>query len=447
MKNNNLKLLQKNWREKRILILGFGREGTDTFLFLRKLFPEKILGIADILELKEFDKKTQKLIKSDKKNKLHLGKNYLKTIKNYDVIIKSPGIPPKTIAVFLRKKSPVITSQTEIFLRDCPGKIIGITGTKGKSTTASLIYKILKEGDIKSHLIGNIGNPVLSFLLSAGKKDVFVYELSSFQLINLKKSPQIAVFLNIYHEHLDYYRNFNEYIKAKSNITCHQTNRDYLIFNSKDEIIKKLAKKSKAKTIDFNSIKIGNILKIKEIPLKGIFNIKNIKAAVAVGKLFKVSNKNIAVAVKKFKILPHRLEFVGKFKGISFYNDSLSTIPEATMAAFNALGSGIDTLIAGGFDRGQNFKGLIKKILKNKIKTLILFPDTGKRIWNAIPKKRQKELSVFFEKDMKNAVKLAFQNTEKEKICLLSPASPSFGIFKDYRERGNLFKKYVRKYK
>ncbi len=425
-------MILNEFKNKKILILGFSREGQDTYRFLRKLFPSKVLGIADQKEA---------IPKQFLNIKLYFGKNYLKTLKNYDVIIKSPGVPFKILPRTTLKK---ITSQTEIFFKNCPGEIIGIAGTKGKSTTASLIYKILKAGGAKTHLIGNIGKPVLSFLLKAKKNDIYVYELSSFQLMNLKKSPHIAVFLNNYPDHLDYHKDFQEYVEANANITKYQTKEDFLIYNPQDKIVKKIALQSKAKKIPIPANYQHRQFAIK---LDNPFDFQNIGTAIEVAKIFKISDKKFTQAIKEFKPLPHRLETIGIYRGITFYNDSLSVIPETTIAALNFLGDKVQTLILGGFERGLDFKNLAKKIEKSKVKTLILFPPTGERIWQEITKiKIKNKLQCFFVDNMVEAIKLAYLNTNKRKICLLSPASPSFGIFKDYRQRGNLFKKYVQKF-
>jgi UDP-N-acetylmuramoylalanine--D-glutamate ligase len=432
----------KDLKKNKILILGLGVEGMDTLEFLRELFPKKSIGIGDRLKPKNLNLNTQKIITKDKNLNLYLGEDYLKALKDYDIIIKSPGIQPKILKPFL-KKSQAITSQTEIFFNNCPGKIVGITGTKGKSTTTSLIYTILKENGIKAYLGGNIGKPMLSLLSSAKPENVYVCELSSHQLLNLKKSPHIAVFLNIYQEHLDYYKDFKEYLSAKSNIACYQKKTDYLVFNSRSKLINKIAKKSKAKKIPISTIKIKKF----DTLLKGDFNVFNIKAAIAVAKLFDIQDKDILKSIKKFKPLKHRLEYIGTYKGIKFYNDALSTIPEATIAALDVLRNKVETIFLGGLDRGVDFKGLAKRILKSKIKTLILFPTTGSNIFKEIialdSKKKYRAVMVL---NMKDGVELAFKNTTKGKICLLSTASPSFTLFKDYKEKGDLFKKYVKFY-
>ena len=387
-------------RNKKILILGFGREGQDTFKFLKDLFPRKQIDVTD----KKLDK------------------NYLKKLGGYDVIIKTPGIPFKILP---KSSLDKITTQTEIFFDNCPGTIIGVTGTKGKSTTSSMIYQTLKKGKVDVQLIGNIGQPVLSFLQKAGPKSVFVYELSAHQLFHIRKSPHIAVLLNVYPEHLDYYRDFNEYAQAKANIAKFQSKNDYLIYNSLDEAVKKIAKTSKA----------------QKIPIKGKYYQLDMAAAKAVAEIFGVPE------LKKFKFLPHRLEYVGKFKGIEFYNDSLATIPEAAIEAMDFLGKRVQTLILGGFDRGLNFEKLARRIKKSQVRNLILFPTTGQRIWQEVKKTKPSLIEQYFVKDMATAVKLAYQHTHRGKICLMSPASPSFGLFKDYAERGEMFKKFAKKYK
>ncbi|HPM38883.1 MAG TPA: UDP-N-acetylmuramoyl-L-alanine--D-glutamate ligase [Candidatus Pacearchaeota archaeon] len=401
-------------KNKKVLILGIGREGLDTLKYLKEVFPKKIFAIADQKE--ELDSKTKKAIEG---MDVFLGKDYLKNVKDFDVIIKSPGIP------FFKYKDK-LTSQTELFFDNCPGKIIGVTGTKGKSTVASLIHGILKG----SYLVGNIETPSLSFLSKAKKDDIFVYELSSHQLMNLKKSPHIAVFLNIYPEHLDYYKNFEEYFSAKKNIYKYQSESDYLIFNPEIE------PKTKAKKIKIDVNDFAQFLKNNQQFLE-ITHIDNLIAVLNVAKLFNVPEKDIIKSLNKYKRLPHRLEFVGEFKGIRFYDDSIATIPEAVVYALDSLGDDVETIILGGLDRGIKYDKLVKRIKKSNIKTIIAFPDSGEKIVRNIRSR------IYKVDNMKDAVDLAYKHTSKGKICLMSPASPSFNLFKDYKERGDLFKKYI----
>jgi UDP-N-acetylmuramoylalanine--D-glutamate ligase len=414
MKLNKLK-------NKKILILGFGREGMDTFLFLKKMFPNKNIGIAD-----ENEKVSLPSIRARSGITWHLGKNYIDSFDNYDLIIKSPGIPFKILPKSSLKK---ITTQTDIFFDNFLGTIVGVTGTKGKSTTSAMIYAILKSSGLKVHLAGNIGKPVLSLLSDSRLSQVCVYELSSHQLHNLKRSPHIAIFLNLFHEHLDYYKNFQEYGQAKANIALHQNKNDYLIFNKTDKLVAKFAKRSKA---------------IKK-PIIGEYYELDRNAAKEVGKIFKIPEEKIKKVIEKFKPLEHRLENVGTFSGITFYNDALSTIPETAIFAIRQFQDKVETIILGGYDRKIDFKNLAKEIFKSKIKNLIFFPTTGQIIWEEIKKiGGQKKFNAFFVDNMKDAVEIAYGNTSKEKICLLSCASTSFSIFKDYKEKGNLFKKFVK---
>ncbi|MDA1337353.1 MAG: UDP-N-acetylmuramoyl-L-alanine--D-glutamate ligase [bacterium] len=435
--------------DKKILILGFAREGRDTLKFLQQHFPSKVFGIADEKEsLANLPKK---------KVKLFLGKKYLRAIRQYDVVVKSPGIPLKMVQPLL-KKSQSLTSETDIFFSLCQGTIIGVTGTKGKSTTSSLIYSVLKEGGKKVQLVGNIGKPALQFLARQTTEDIFVFELSSFQLEHLGQSPHIAVLLNLYQEHLNHHGTFSAYAKAKANITAHQSESDFLIFNKDDKEVLKIAKKSKAQKIPFIKKSVSPFL-------------APIEPALLIGKLFSIPQSNIQKAIKDFQPLPHRLENVGTYKGITFINDSLATIPEATIGALDALGKNVSTLIAGGYDRGISMTQLARRIEKSSITTLILFPDTGKNILNALRNRgnflargrlkrhrsqrnyppNAKQLAfgpknIFFTDNMKEAVKLAYLHTKRRGSCLLSPAASSFNLFHDYKDRGDQFKKAAKQY-
>ncbi len=422
---------------KSILILGLGREGLSVLEYLKKKFPNKKIDIADKKEYSAL---------SENVGKTFFGEDYLDAVKNYDVIIKSPGIPYFDRIRQAKDEGRIITSSTAIFLKNCKGIVIGVTGTKGKSTTSVLIYEVLKNGGLKTYLIGNIGNPALDFLKHDSKDTIFVYELSSFQLEDLDVSPHIAVLTNIFPEHLDHHEGFSLYLEAKNNIAKFQTKEDYLIYNGDIPELKYIAQKSKAKKIPFfrkDKNLVKKLVHEDTIPLLGEFNLLNIVPAITIGRLFKIPDEKIEKAIINFKPLPHRLEFVSEIKGIRFYNDSLSTIPQATIEALTALGKNVETLIAGGFDRGLDYSILGQAIAKSNIKTLILFPDTGMKIWDSVCKYSKKPPQKFDIDDMRDAVKIAFKKTKPGKICLLSPASTSFNLFKDYEDRGNQFKEFV----
>jgi len=418
---------------KKILILGIGREGQDVLKFLRKNFPKKQIGIADQLTFEELTPKARQAVMSEKERgncRLHLGETYLNYVKEYDVIIKSPGISPRVLPKL--RKNQLLTSETRIFFDLCPGIIIGITGTKGKSTTAKLIHEMVSRRHRSCFLVGNIGKPPLASLSHITKKSIVVYELSSFQLADLHKSPHIAVVLNIFPEHLDWHGSFNRYKRAKANIIRHQTQKDICVYDASNIHTAALILKSKARKIPLGPVKIVTPKRV---------NVKSVSAALKVADMLGVSEKLAREIVEKFHGLPHRLEYAGQHKGVCFYNDSLATVPQATIFALETLGDDVETLLLGGYDRGLAFENLAKEIGRHTIKTIILFPPSGKRIRQALENKKFK---TFMVKTMKEAVGLSYIHTSHGKICLLSPASPSFGLFRDYEERGKLFKKYVK---
>jgi len=457
-------------KEKSIVIVGLGQEGLATLDVLEGLFPDKPIGLADRSDLERLNPEAQQVIRARAPSRAFLGPDYLSCLANHEVIVKSPGIPP-SLPSFQRaiREGKKVTSHTEIFFSNCPGVIIGVTGTKGKSTTSSLIHAVLGEGGLDSFLVGNIGNPPLSLLQGTRHDSVFVYELSSHQLDGLSQSPHIAVVLNVVPEHLDYYESFERYVLAKHNITRFQSTKDYVVYNAAFPIPTRFADESSARKIPFSAegkcdpgcfVENGGVvcrlpggaptrlLEVEQVTLLGGFNIQNVLPACAVGRLLGVAPAAINRAVLAFRSLPHRLELVGTFFGITFYDDALATIPEATIGALDALGHRVETILLGGFERHLDFTGLARRLLASEVKNLILFPTTGKRIGEALQALavRAEDLPrCFFVAGMDEAVSLAFRHTRPGMICLHSPASPSFGIFANYRERGALFQRCVRK--
>jgi UDP-N-acetylmuramoylalanine--D-glutamate ligase len=401
-------------KDKKILILGYGIEGRATQAFLRNVYPTMKVGLAD------------------QKDGLH----YLEKQKEYDIVIKSPGIPKELVTI-------PYTTATNMFFANVKGITIGVTGSKGKSTTASLIYAILKEAGLKTRLAGNIGNPLLSELMLANNTDdIFVCELSSFQLSDIEYSPHISVILNLYPEHMDYHRSIDLYYDAKKNIVDNAKPQDYFIYNTSFEELKKTKGKTKAKSIPF----IEKLpFDASVVPLAGKHNLDNVKAAVTVAQVLRIEKNAIVNGIKNFKGLPHRLELIGTLRGITFYDDAIATIPQATIAAIDALGN-IGTVFLGGQDRGYDFSELADVILSKKIPNLVLFPESGFQILDEIKAKTSTLPKILETKNMEEAVKFAFENTPMGSICLLSCASPSFSVWRNFEEKGELFQKFVKKY-
>src|SRR5215471_13974226 len=414
---------------KSILILGFGAEGQATYEYLRKHWPAKELSIADRRSLDEFSEDVIRRIQDDSALHVNFGARYLDSADGYNcqVIIKTPGIPASLDAIVrARKMGCKLTSHSQIFLSNYPReKVIGITGTKGKSTTTALIHHVLHCGGIPTVLVGNIGQPPLTVVDDALFGTYFVHEFSSHQIAEIETSPHIAVLLNIVPEHLDYYATFEEYAAAKENITKFQTADDFLIFAADHPVPSAIARRTKAALRPFSmSDPMESVIPASEIPLAGQFNLESVRAAIEAATLCGVSPASMKEAIRTFKPLPHRLEPVGTYRGIAFYDDSIATVPDATLAAIDALGRNVETLILGGHERNLDYTDFAQR-LPASVRTVILFPPTGARIWQAIEgQSRNTTLpEPFFVHEMEQAVEIAYRKTEAGRICLLSPAS------------------------
>lgn len=428
---------------KSILILGFGREGKSTLNYIMTSgVITKRLAIAD---------KSKDIEKLDG-IEYFLGASYLEALQEFDIIIKAPGISLKDVDMSLIQGE--ITSQTDLFLTYGGSKVIGITGTKGKSTTTTFIHQMLKEEGFAVELVGNIGVPALDYVDKYDETKYFVYELSSHQLELVHASPKIAVFLNLYEEHLDYYSSFLAYANAKRNIFKYQSSENYLVYN-KDMESKLLAStevKSKrvpvsqeqAEKSPLNNEYVSILCDIQKIHVLGTHNLYNLTVAATVAKLVGVSDKSIVNAIEKMQPLPHRLQTIGEFNGVRYIDDSISTIPEATISAIQSI-DGVDTVLIGGMDRGINYDNLIQYLATTKTQNIILMYDSGKRIYEALRSKHTKN-NIIYAEDLERAIELAVNLTQKGKICLLSPAAASYGFFKNFEERGDKFKEFVKKY-
>lgn len=450
MNDHLKKLLEDN---PRLLILGFGKEGQSTYRLLRKLFPEYPLGIADQISTIAI----REDLKLDRNLELFLGQNYLDAINNFDLIIKSPGISLNKMA---KIKPGKITSQTDIFLELYSKQTIGVTGTKGKSTTVSLIFHFLKNSNKNTVLLGNIGVPPFDKLDEINEETLIVFEMSAHQLEYLHHSPHIAVLLNVFPEHLDHFNQFDKYFSAKKNIFRLQKPNDVLII---EESLKEsgLNILSKCKTygekpgqsasivgdqIIFKENNFKFNLRHQEIPIKGEHNLNNLMAAMLAVCEVGVEFEQALNTLPAFKPLPHRLEYIGNFGGIDFYNDSISTVPESSIAALKTLPK-TDTIILGGFDRGLDYTVLIDFIHQSAVKNLIFLGKAGDKMIALFKADHNLTRNIFRVADLNEAFTVISQNAKDMTTCLLSPAAASYDQFHNFEHRGDVFKELARNFK
>jgi len=434
---SDLEVINRVLKEKKkVAVLGLGLEGKDLVKFLLK----------KKLEVTVLDEKPESELDFTGINKEKIfvisGQDYLTHLKKFNIVFRSPGVYRYKKELIAAEKDGVeISSAVKLFFRECPAKIIGVTGTKGKGTTSTLIYEILKESGKDVYLAGNIGKPYLELLPKLTSKSWVIMELSSFQLIDLDKSPHIAVVLNITSDHMDWHKDQKEYVEAKKNIVKFQKPEDYAAINKAYKTPLGFAKATKAQKHFFTKFKTS-----RKILLRGEHNLENIAAAISASKLAGANKKVIQKIVFNFKGLEHRLELVKKVNDVTFYNDSFATGPQPTLAALASFQEPI-TVILGGFDKGLEYKKLAGYMAKTKnVGTAILIGDLAPKIERELKKAGYKGGLVNLDKSpMQKIVQTANEKTPKGGVVILSPAAASFDMFKDYKERGLKFKQAVEK--
>lgn len=465
---------------KRILLLGFGREGRSSLAFIMKhraAIKPLSVTVADRSEKALQGLPDEVLSRS--------GEDYLEAMAEADLVLKSPGIPFRRFEIetidgkkYLKEfPGAEISGQADLFFRFTPAHCIGISGTKGKSTTSTLCYEILcqAKGPENAYLLGNIGVPVWDRLEEMGENSYCAVELSSHQLEFCSASPEVAVLTNFYPEHLDHYKNYEGYLSAKLNLLRNQKAGDTAVLAAfEEELAAKARPEVKGKLLTVGDFELENYLQEKpdylleqdrvfktggetyEIPansaMLGRHVLRDALLAFAATSVFGIGVPEQLAAVQGFAGIPHRLEPLGTKRGILFYNDSIATIPQATLLALDALGEvgKVTCLLAGGMDRGIDYEGFCRALYRYPLKHLILFPDTGKIIKQYIsemnePLEAAKRICCYEAEEMEEAVSLACRLAKPGEICLLSPAASSYNHYKNFEERGNRFREAVLK--
>lgn len=435
---------------KRILLLGYGREGQSTWNVLRRLGTYEALDIADL--------KAPAALPEDG-TVWHTGPDYQKCMDDYDVVFKSPGI------VLERPENEYrcsILSQTEVFFQCFRDQIIGITGTKGKSTVTTLLYHLLKQAGMDALLVGNIGIPALDHMEEVKPDTRIVFELSCHQLEYMTVSPHIGILVNIHEEHLDHYGTMEKYVEAKHHIFKNQRPDDILICNVQclpeegtcPSGLIRAGMDSSGKELDVVQEQDGTWVHFRgksfciptdEIKLLGQHNYFDIGVAYGVCSILGMDDQVFARGLKTYEPLPHRLQYIGEREGVKYYDDSISTICDTTIQALKTL-KDTDTVLIGGMDRGIDYRELIEYLSDCQVPHIILMEATGKRIYQEIHKyypEFKNRARLILAEHLEDGVKRARQITRPGTSCVLSPAAASYGIFRNFEERGETFSRLV----
>lgn len=427
---------------KNIAIVGFGKEGKSTYNFLRRHTSSKLTIVDNNSELLTQNPE----LKNDENLDLILGESALNNLDIFDVIIKAPGVRFRGLDI--SKFKDKITSQLGLILDFFGSNVIGISGTKGKSTTTSLIYKVLKEQDKDAYLLGNIGIPIFDYVEQFTDESILVIESAAPQLEFVKSSPHISIILNLFEEHLDFFGSKEQYFLSKMNLFKYQDNSDYGLYTSSNDTLKDYVDNGNYKT---NLVDIAKDIKLDENHvlfndkilyninderlLLGKHNLSNILFVLRLSELMHLDLEQTVKTINSFEPLEHRMEFVGTFNGVKYYNDSIATIPDACINACDTLKP--DTLIFGGMDRGIDYSELINYFNNSNIENFICMPETGYKIGKSIKNK-----NVYFIENLNEAVKKAKEVTKH--TCVMSPAAPSYNAFKNFEEKGKVYKTYIK---
>ena len=396
--------------------------------------------------------------------KFQLGEDYLRKLYKFDVIFRTPGLSPNDPAlVEAAQRGSRITSEMELFFALCPCRMIAVTGSDGKTTTTTLISEFLKEAGYNVYVGGNIGKPLLPDVADMVPEDMVVLELSSFQLMSMQQSPDVAVFTNLSPNHLDYHHTMEEYTAAKLNIFRHQDEKGRAVFNFDNEITRELAHQAPGQMTYFsrqnpldegvylrdgaiwlnNTMGNREVLALSDIQIPGVHNIENYMAAIAAVDGI-VPDKCVRAVAKRFTGVEHRIELVRVLDGVKYYNDSIGTSPTRTMACLDSFQQKL-ILIAGGYDKGVPFTQLGVEMTK-KVKTLILCGTTAPAIRKAVedaPDYAECGIEIVETQDLGAAVAAAQAAASEGDVVVLSPACAAFDQFKNFMERGKVFKRLV----
>lgn len=460
----NEKLIEFNnyLRNRKVAVIGLGVSNIPLLDYLYNLQAK--VTVFDDRSIEEIPKDIMDKI-TKYTFEFSFGENNLSKLTGFDLIFRSPScMPTKKELMQEQQRGAIVTSEIEMLMEMAPCKVVGITGSDGKTTTTSLIYAILKEAGYNAYLGGNIGTPLFTKLKDMLPEDIIVLELSSFQLMHMTTSPDIAVITNITPNHLNIHSSYEEYIEAKKNIFKNQNENGIVVLNYDNEITRGCKNEANGKVVLFSSKeKLDNgfivdndvikecedklrkhIISTKDIILRGMHNYENISAALAATKTL-VDTETAVKAIREFKGVEHRLEFIREIDGVKWYNDSIGTSPTRTIAGLNAFAEEI-ILIAGGYDKHLDYEPIAKPIVNN-VKGLILIGQTSEKIYQAVSKEleaQNKELDIYTCNEFSQTVQIAKQIAKPGQIVLFSPASASFDLFKNFAERGKRFKELVK---